>query len=81
MDPTRSLWTISCEPSLIRLAIDPRISPSSRESIDRSVSGLTGRVKEVKLMHLVLESEDGAKEILIPSGNVVTQIIQKMKPS
>ena len=46
-----------------------------------TVSGLTGRVKEVKLMHLVLESEDGTKEILIPSGNVVTQIIQKLKPS
>ena len=43
-----------------------------------TVAGQTGVVKEIKLMHLVLEAED--KEILIPSGNVVTQIIQKKKP-
>jgi hypothetical protein len=36
-------------------------------------------VKEVKLMHLVLKTEDGTREILIPSGNVVTQIIQKKR--
>jgi hypothetical protein len=46
-----------------------------------SVSGQTGLVKEIKLMHLILESEDGKKDILIPSGSVVTQIIQKKKPS
>jgi hypothetical protein len=46
-----------------------------------SVSGQTGLVKEIKLMHLVLESEDGKKDILIPSGSVVTQVIQKKKPS
>ncbi len=45
-----------------------------------TVAGQTGVIKEIKLMHLVLETEDGTKEILIPSGNVVTQIIQKMKP-
>ena len=28
-------------------------------------------------MHLILETEDGSKEILIPSGTVVSQIIQK----
>jgi hypothetical protein len=44
-----------------------------------TVSGQTGLVKEIKLMHLVLESEDGKKDILIPSGSVVTQIIQKIK--
>ena len=43
-----------------------------------TVAGQTGSVKEIKLMHLVLEAED--REILIPSGNVVTQIIQKKKP-
>ncbi len=43
-----------------------------------TVAGQTGVVKEIKLMHLVLEVED--REILIPSGNVVTQIIQKKKP-
>jgi len=46
-----------------------------------TVAGQTGMVKEVKLMHLVLEAEDGTKEILIPSGNVVTQIIQKKRPA
>ena len=44
-----------------------------------TVAGQTGVVKEVKLMHLVLEATDG-REILIPSGTVVTQIIQKIKP-
>jgi len=44
-----------------------------------TVAGQTGVVKEVKLIHLVLEATDGTKEILIPSGTVVTQIIQKMK--
>ncbi len=45
-----------------------------------TVAGQTGIVKEIKLMHLVLETEDGTKEILIPSGTVVTQVIHKMKP-
>jgi hypothetical protein len=45
-----------------------------------TVSGQTGKVKEIKLMHLILEGEDGTKEVLIPSGTVVTQIIQKKKP-
>ena len=45
-----------------------------------TVSGQTGKVKEIKMMHLILESEDDAKEILIPSGTVVTQIIQRKKP-
>ncbi len=45
-----------------------------------TVSGQSGTVKEIKLMHLVLESEDGTKDILIPSGTVVTQIIHKKYP-
>jgi 5-hydroxyisourate hydrolase-like protein (transthyretin family) len=45
-----------------------------------TVAGQTGVVKEVKLMHLVLEATDETREILIPSGTVVTQIIQKMRP-
>jgi len=45
-----------------------------------TVAGQTGVVKEIKLMHLVLEATDGTREILIPSGTVVTQIIQKMIP-
>ena len=43
-----------------------------------TVAGQTGVVKEVKLMHLILETED--REILIPSGTVVTQIIRKKRP-
>ena len=31
-------------------------------------------------MHLILESEDGTKDILILSGTVVSQIVQKRKP-
>ena len=45
-----------------------------------TVSGQTGVVKRITLMHLVLETEDGTQDILIPSGTVVTQIIQKKKP-
>jgi hypothetical protein len=45
-----------------------------------TVSGQTGVVRKITLMHLVLETEDGAKDVLIPSGTVVTQIIQKKKP-
>jgi len=46
-----------------------------------TVAGQTGIVKEVKLMHLVLQTEDRTREILIPSGTVVSQIIRKNKPS
>ncbi len=45
-----------------------------------TVSGQTGRVKEIKMMHLILESEDDAKEILIPSGTIVSQIIHRKTP-
>lgn len=31
-------------------------------------------------MHVVLETEDGTEDILIPSGTIVTQIIQKRLP-
>jgi small-conductance mechanosensitive channel len=44
-----------------------------------TVSGQTGRVKEIKLMHLVLESDDTSEYILIPSGSVVNQVIHKKK--
>ncbi|RJS93646.1 hypothetical protein CW705_01335 [Candidatus Bathyarchaeota archaeon] len=42
-----------------------------------TVAGQTGVVKEIKLMHLVLDT--GEEEILIPSGTVVTQILRKKK--
>jgi hypothetical protein len=45
-----------------------------------TVAGQTGTVKEIKLMHVILETEDGEKDILIPSGSIVTQIIQKKLP-
>jgi len=45
-----------------------------------TIAGKTGRVKEITLMHIVLETTDGKNEILIPSRNAVTQIIQKQKP-
>jgi len=44
-----------------------------------TVAGQTGTVKEIRLMHLVLDT--GKEEILIPSGTVVTQILRKKKAS
>jgi small-conductance mechanosensitive channel len=44
-----------------------------------TVLGQKGIVKEIRLMHLVIESEDKQKKILIPSGSVVTEIIEKVK--
>jgi small-conductance mechanosensitive channel len=44
-----------------------------------TVAGQTGTVKEIRLMHLVLDT--GKEEILIPSGTVVTQILKKKKIS
>ncbi|MCD6504738.1 mechanosensitive ion channel [Candidatus Bathyarchaeota archaeon] len=41
-----------------------------------TVAGKTGIVKNITLMHLVLEDQDKENVILIPSGSVVTQIIQ-----
>lgn len=44
-----------------------------------TIAGHTGIVKEMKLMHLTLETKDGSTEILIPNGMVFTQIILKRK--
>jgi len=44
-----------------------------------TVAGQTGTVKEIRLMHLVLDT--GKEEVLIPSGTVVTQILRKKKIS
>jgi len=46
-----------------------------------TVAGKTGIVKNITLMHLVLETQDKENTILIPSGSVVTQIIQIKKSS
>ncbi|MGQ9478982.1 MAG: mechanosensitive ion channel domain-containing protein [Thermoproteota archaeon] len=45
-----------------------------------TVANQTGVVKEIRLMHLVFESTDSTKDILIPSNTVITQIIHRMKP-
>jgi len=45
-----------------------------------TVSAQTGVVKEIKLLHVVLETEDSENDILIPSGTIVTQIIKKRLP-
>ena len=45
-----------------------------------TISNQTGKVKEIKLMHVVLETEDSQNDILIPSGTIVTQIIKKKLP-
>ncbi len=44
-----------------------------------TVVGQTGVVKDIGIMHTVLISEDGSKEILIPSNSVVTAIIVKAR--
>jgi len=44
-----------------------------------TIAGQTGIVKEMRIMHLTLETKDGSREILIPNGMVFTQIILKMK--
>ena len=40
-----------------------------------TVAGQTGVVKEIRLMHLILDA--GGEEILIPSGTVVTKILRR----
>jgi hypothetical protein len=44
-----------------------------------TIAGQTGIVKEMRIMHLVLESQDGTTEILIPNGTVFSQVILKKK--
>lgn len=45
-----------------------------------TIQGNTGVVKELKILHLVLESTDSKKEIMIPSNLVMSLIIQKELP-
>lgn len=42
-----------------------------------TLSGQTGFVKEIKLMHTILQTKDGKKEILIPSGTIIGATIVK----
>ncbi len=45
-----------------------------------TISGQTGIVKEIRIMHLQLETEDGKRAIMIPNGIVLVQIILKNLP-
>lgn len=42
-----------------------------------TVAGQTGVVKAISLMHTTLDSQQGDKEILIPSGKIIGEIIVK----
>ncbi len=44
-----------------------------------TIAGQVGVVKEMRTMHLVLETQDGATEILIPNGMVFSQVILRKK--
>lgn len=46
-----------------------------------TIAGQVGVVKEMRIMHLVLETQDGATEILIPNGMVFSQVILRKKMS
>ena len=45
-----------------------------------TISGNAGTVKEIRVMHLVIESLDGSKDILIPNSLVLSQVILKNRP-
>jgi preprotein translocase subunit Sss1 len=45
-----------------------------------TISGNAGTVKEIRLMHLLLESPDSSKDILIPNSLVLSQVILKNRP-
>ncbi len=45
-----------------------------------TIGGNTGTVKEIRVMHLLLQSTDGSKDILIPNSLVLSQIILKDRP-
>lgn len=42
-----------------------------------TIAGKTGVVKEIRLMHTTLASQEGNQEILIPSGKIIGEIIVK----
>lgn len=42
-----------------------------------TVAGQTGSVKDIRIMHTILTTTDGSKEILIPSGSIVGAIVVK----
>jgi len=42
-----------------------------------TIAGNTGIVEDIKLMHTVIRSQSGDKEVLIPSGKIFSEIIVK----
>ncbi|NHV06862.1 MAG: mechanosensitive ion channel [Thaumarchaeota archaeon] len=44
-----------------------------------TVLGQSGIVKDIKLMHTVLETQNGEKEVLIPNNTLINAIISKTK--
>jgi small conductance mechanosensitive channel len=45
-----------------------------------TMAGNTGTVKEIRLTHLVMESIDNSKDIMIPNNLILSQIILKNRP-
>ncbi len=45
-----------------------------------TVAGHTGVVKEIKLLHIAIETLDSQHDVLIPSGTIVSQIVLKKLP-
>ena len=45
-----------------------------------TIAGNTGVVKEIKLMHIHLDTLEGAKDILVPNSMVLSQVILKNMP-
>lgn len=44
-----------------------------------TVLGQSGIVKDIKLMHTIIETQDGSKEVLIPNNTLINTIILKSK--
>jgi small conductance mechanosensitive channel len=45
-----------------------------------TMAGNTGVVKEIRVMHLLIESVDGSKDIMIPNSLLLSQVILKDRP-
>jgi small conductance mechanosensitive channel len=45
-----------------------------------TITGNVGTVKEIRVMHIVIESLDGSKDILIPNSLILSQVILKNRP-
>jgi len=45
-----------------------------------TIAGNTGTVKEIRIMHIVIESIDASKDIMIPNSLVLSQVVLKNRP-